>query len=76
MLGGLVDPRVLWQAWRLRPEVEPLGVLCVGAVEGGLSSCADVGCGSSMEGVAYSTGMWERGGLRKPERRSLADLAE
>jgi hypothetical protein len=49
VLGGLVDPRVCWQAWRLRPAVEPLGVLRVGAVEGGLSSCADVGCGSVVD---------------------------
>ncbi len=49
VLGGLVDPRLLGQAWRLGSAAEPLGVLCVGAVEGGLASCADVGCGSEVD---------------------------
>jgi hypothetical protein len=49
LLGGLVDPRALWQAWRLRLAVEPFVVLCVGAVEGGLASCADVGGGSVVD---------------------------
>jgi hypothetical protein len=37
VLGGLVDPHLLGQAWRLGPAAEPLGVLCVGTVEGGLA---------------------------------------
>jgi hypothetical protein len=49
VLGGLVDPRLLGQVWRPRPAAEPLRVLCVGAVEGRLESCADVGCGAEVD---------------------------
>jgi hypothetical protein len=49
VLGGLVDPRLFGQAWRLGLAAEPLGVLCVGTVEGGLASCADVGRGSIVD---------------------------
>jgi hypothetical protein len=49
VLGGLVDPCLLGQAWWLRSAADPLGVLCVGTVEGGLASCADVGRGSVVD---------------------------
>ena len=49
LLGGLVDPRLLGQARWVGPVVEPLGVLCVGMVEGGLASCADLGRGSVVD---------------------------
>jgi len=49
VLGGLVDPRLLGQAWWLRPAAEPLGVLGVGTVEGSLASCADLDRGSEMD---------------------------
>ena len=46
LLGGLVDPCLLGQAGWVGSVAEPLWVLCVGAVEGGLTSRADVGRGS------------------------------
>ena len=49
LLGGLVDPRVLGQVWWVGPVGEPFGVLCVGAVKGGLASCVDLGRGSVVD---------------------------
>jgi len=46
---GFVDPCLLGQAWWLRSAAEPLGVLGVGAVEGGLAPFANLECGSEVD---------------------------
>ena len=33
----------------MRPPIEPLGVLDVGAVEGVLAACVDLGCGAEVD---------------------------
>lgn len=49
MRGGLVDPRLLGEAGWLGSAVEPLRVLGVCAVEGGLAPGANLGCGSEVD---------------------------
>ena len=49
MRGGLVDPRLLGEAWWLGPAVEPLRVLGLCAVEGGLTPAANLGHSSEVD---------------------------
>ena len=54
LLGGLVDPCLLGQAWRLGPAAELLGVLCVGAVAQHKGQDVLIAALSQLVGLAWT----------------------